>query len=265
MSDTDWALTKLPADIMNPATGMKLELALTMLEGGLGYFQRGAHNPLLRHVVLRKRRDLEEMGLIPKLPVDIHPNADLPLPNHIFDGLSIATSPNFEDAYQAAERFTLAYRRRTRAAGFMKTLLLQRICSSHAAGIATAEALLGKRDLDDEALEELEGDAFAAVEDERAALQDLIDALTDADDPKLRAVRYFLDDHQSGSRTWRELGAIIFSQYYDTAAWIGEQLAKEYPEQPIAIYAGAGKSRKWTWSQHNDEEIYSSTYWRAFT
>ncbi|MAO03348.1 MAG: DEAD/DEAH box helicase [Citromicrobium sp.] len=243
MSDTDWALTKLPADIMNPATGMKLELALTMLEGGLGYFQRGAHNPLLRHVVLRKRRDLEEMGLIPKLPVDIHPNADLPLPSHIFDGLSIATSPNFEDAYQAAERFTLAYRRRTRAAGFMKTLLLQRICSSHAAGIATAEALLGKRELDDEALEELEGDAFAAVEDERAALQDLIDALTDADDPKLRAVRYFLDDHQSGSRTWREMGAIIFSQYYDTAAWIGEQLAKEYPEQPIAIYAGAGKSR----------------------
>jgi superfamily II DNA or RNA helicase len=243
MGERDWVLTKLPADITNPATEMKLELGLTMLEDGLGYFQRGAHNPLLRHVVLRKRRDLEDLGLIPKLPVDIHPNSELPLPGHIFDGLSIGTSPQFDDAYAAAERFTNAYRRRTRAAGFMKTLLLQRICSSHAAGIATAEALLGKRALDDEALEELDGDAFSAVEDERAALQDLIDALTDAEDPKLRAVRYFLDDHQAGSRTWREMGSIIFSQYYDTAAWMAGRLAQSYPEQPIAIYAGAGKSR----------------------
>ena len=243
MQPQEWVLTKLPADITNPATEMKLDLGLTMVEDGMGYFQRGAHNPLLRHVVLRKRRDLEDMGLIPKLPVDIHPNGDVPLPDYIFDGLSIGTSPAFDDAYAAAERFTTAYRKRTRAAGFMKTLLLQRICSSHAAGIATAEALLGKRELDDVALEELDGDAFQAVEDERSALQDLIDALTDADDPKLRAVKYFLDDHQAGTRTWREMGAIIFSQYYDTAAWIAGQLAKEYPDQPIAIYAGAGKSR----------------------
>ena len=39
----------------------------------------------------------------------------------------------------------------------MKTLLLQRICSSHAAGTATAEALLGKRELDEEAQDELDG------------------------------------------------------------------------------------------------------------
>ena len=48
----------------------------------------------------------------------------------------------------------------------MKTLLLQRICSSHAAGIATAEALLGKRELDDEAQEEMEGADFTALADE---------------------------------------------------------------------------------------------------
>lgn len=125
----------------------------------------------------------------------------------------------------------------------MKTLLLQRICSSHAAGIATAEALLGKRELDEEALEELEGEDFEAVEDERSALQDLIDALTGAEDPKLRAVRYFLDEHPSGTKTWREMGVIIFSQYYDTAAWIADNLASAYPEQAIAIYAGAGKSK----------------------
>ena len=243
MKADDWVLMRLPADITNPALEMKVELALTGLENGLGYFQRGAHNPLLRHIVLRKRRDLEDMGLIPKLPVDIHPNRDVPLPEHIFKGLSVSTSAQFEDAYAAADRFTAAYRRRTRAAGFMKTLLLQRICSSHAAGIATAEGLLGKRELDEEALEDLEGEEFEAVEDERSALQDLIDALTGAEDPKLRAVRYFLDEHPSGARTWREMGVIIFSQYYDTAAWIADNLASAYPEQAIAIYAGAGKSK----------------------
>ena len=77
---------------------MKVELALTMKEGGLGYFQRGATNKLLRHVVLRNRRDPEELGLIPKLPVYAHANNDVPLPTHIFDGLSIGTSPAFDDA-----------------------------------------------------------------------------------------------------------------------------------------------------------------------
>jgi superfamily II DNA/RNA helicase len=39
------------------------------------------------------------------------------------------------------------------------------------------------------------------------------------------------------------MGAIVFSQYYDTAAWIAESLSEAYPDQPIALYAGAGKSR----------------------
>jgi hypothetical protein len=39
----------------------------------LGFFQR--NNPVVRHVVLRKRSTLERMGLIPKIPVDIHPPA----------------------------------------------------------------------------------------------------------------------------------------------------------------------------------------------
>ncbi len=243
MGRDDWVLTKLAADITNPVLEMKADNAMVTEEDGLAYFQRGSHNPLLRHVVLRKRRDLEEMGLIPKLPVDTHPNRDVALPSHIFDGLSIGTSDAFDSAYKAAEAFTAAYRKRSKAAGFMKTLLLQRICSSHAAGIATAEALLGKRELDEEAQEELGAASFSGLAAERKHLQDLIEALTGASDPKLRAVRYFLDEHPSGSRTWRELGAIVFSQYYDTAAWIAESLSEAYPEQPVALYAGAGKSR----------------------
>lgn len=243
MRPTDWVLTKLAADITNPVLEMKADLAVSMIENGLGYFQRGSHNPLLRHVVLRKRRDLEELGLIPKLPVDTHPTPGVNLPAHIFDGLSVATSPAFEAAYKAAEAFTAAYRKRSKAAGFMKTLLLQRICSSHAAGIATAEALLGKRELDEEAQDELDGSALDTVEAEKSHLQDLIDALLGASDPKLKAVRYFLDEHPAGTRTWRDLGAIIFSQYFDTASWIADELSAAYPDQVVALYAGAGKSR----------------------
>lgn len=243
MGPDDWVLTRLAADNTNPVVEMKADMAMVTEEDGLAYFQRGSHNPLLRHVVLRKRRDLEDMGLIPKLPVDTHPNKDVSLPSHIFEGLSIGTSDAFDSAYKAAEAFTSAYRKRSKAAGFMKTLLLQRICSSHAAGIATAEALLGKRELDEEAQEELGTSTFSGVAAERKHLQDLVEALTGASDPKLRAVRYFLDEHPSGSRTWRQMGAIVFSQYYDTAAWIAESLSEAYPDQPIALYAGAGKSR----------------------
>src|SRR3546814_2051376 len=39
------------------------------------------------------------------------------------------------------------------------------------------------------------------------------------------------------------MGSIIFSQYYDTAAWIAASLSSSYPEQVIALYAGSGKSR----------------------
>ncbi len=243
MRADDWVLTRLAADILNPVLEMKADNAIVMEEDGLAYFQRGSHNPLLRHVVLRKRRDLEDMNLIPRLPVDTHPNRDVALPAYIFEGLSVATSDAFDSAYKAAEAFTAAYRKRSKAAGFMKTLLLQRICSSHAAGIATAEALLGKRELDEEAQEELGLTAFSGLDAERRHLQDLVDALTGASDPKLRAVRYFLDEHPAGSRTWREMGAIVFSQYYDTAAWIAESLSDSYPQQAIALYAGAGRSR----------------------
>lgn len=43
-------------------------------------------------------------------------------------------------------------------------------------------------------------------------------------------------------KTWLEHGCIIFSQYYDTTFWIASELAHSLPEEPIAVYAGAGKS-----------------------
>jgi hypothetical protein len=136
LDEHDWITNRYPSDMGNPVIEMKAEMELTATADGLGYFQRD--NPLLRHVILRKRRDLERLGLIPSLPVDVHPSKALPGPAHLFDGLSLYTSDAFISALEAVNDFTKAYGRRDKPAGFMKTLMLQRLCSSHAAAIATA-------------------------------------------------------------------------------------------------------------------------------
>lgn len=236
-----WTTTKFASDMGNPVVTMKAEMELTGLRDGLGYFQR--ENPLVRHVVLRKRRDLERLGLIPALPVDIHPSAEHPGPIHLFDALSLYTSDAFATALGAVTEFTKAYGRRDKPAGFMRTLLLQRLCSSQAAAVATAKALIGDGELDDEVQEELDSANFDARSDERRHLRTIIEALAGGNDPKLRAVEYFLDEHRTDQRTWREMGSIVFSQYYDTAAWMAEALSRNRPEQVVALYAGTGKSR----------------------
>ena len=43
-------------------------------------------------------------------------------------------------------------------------------------------------------------------------------------------------------KTWLEHGCIVFSQYYDTVYWIGSELAKNLSGEPVAVYAGTGKS-----------------------
>ena len=55
-------------------------------------------------------------------------------------------------------------------------------------------------------------------------------------------MEYFLTEHRTDGRTWLEHGCILFSQYYDTARWVGSELAKRLPNEPIAVYAGAGRS-----------------------
>lgn len=241
LKPSDWSTTAFPSDLGNPVIEAKAEMELMATPGGHGYFQRD--NPLLRHVVLRKRRDLERLGLIPVLPVDIHPSPDAPISSHLFDGLSLYTSDAFDAAYQAVGRFTQAYGKRDKPAGFMKTLLLQRLCSSHAAAISTARSLLGDSELDEEVQEELDEAVFDTRADEQQHLRDIISALEGVDDPKLRAVRYFLDEYRTSRIPWREMGSIVFSQYYDTASWTASSLSRAYPDQVIALYAGSGKSK----------------------
>jgi superfamily II DNA or RNA helicase len=212
---------------------------------GLGFFQR--QNPMVRHTVLRKRSTLEERGLLPKIGVDLHPSED-DAGRSFFDGIGLLTSPAIDGAYQAAQAFTDLLKKRMPAAGFLKSLLLQRICSSLEAGRSTAERLLAKNgdveDVDvageDDRVAEESG-IGPLVAEECAALREVINHLESRpSDPKLEAVWHFLTEGKPVP--WLELGCIVFSQYYDTAYWAAESLAAKLPTERIAVYAGADRS-----------------------
>ena len=150
------------------------------------------------------------------------------------------------DALRAAEHFVEALRRRSKAAFFMKTLILQRICSSFASGRLTAERMLRKEALEDEDEEKqsIEGTLRGMTEEERPYLESFVEELSrpEAHDPKVAAVRYFLSEHRTDGKNWLEHGCIIFSQYYDTVRTLALELGSVLPGEPVAVYAGAGKS-----------------------
>lgn len=228
--------------------------------GSLGFLEQQAvgqalapgflreHNPVVRHTVLRRRQTLEEAGLLERVAVNVHPDPDAPATAYAgvgFSGLGLLTTHPFDLAYQAAEAFTAALKKRTKAAGFMKTLLLQRICSSFASGRATTEKMLRRDTLEDEEQTKLVEETLSALTSNEAAhLRTIVEELSrpEARDPKLAAVRYFLTEHRSEGKTWLEHGCIVFSQYYDTAYSVGAELAKLLPGEPVGVYAGTGKS-----------------------
>lgn len=217
-----------------------LEDALERRVAGASFFQR--ENPFVRHVVLRKRTTLENEGLLKAIGVDVHPDAGLVKDVHrfhaLFEGLALRSSDDFREAYSQARGFGKALASSGRGSGFMKNLMEQRICSSIVAGINTATKLLGGETITEESDE---GEVSVQVQstDEQLALERLLDRLKRVkEDPKLKAILHYLENEG-----WRELGCIIFSQYYDTARWVAESLAARYPDEAVGLYAGAGRSR----------------------
>lgn len=206
------------------------------------------HNPIVRHTVLRRRETLEAAGLLEKVAVEVHPNPEKSPAAYGevgFDGLALATNHPFDLTYEAAEAFTAALQKRTKAAGFMKALLLQRICSSFASGKATAEKILRRDALgDDEDAQRLTEACSDLLPEEAQHLRTIVDELSrpEARDPKLAAVQFFLNQHRVEGKTWLEHGCIIFSQYYDTAFWMACELARVLTDHPVGVYAGVGKS-----------------------
>jgi len=228
--------TDKPLTELEDFTRQELQDALQERRQGLTFFQR--HNPILRHTVLRKRATLEELGLLERIAVDIWPSEGEQLP--MFCGLGLLTSPEFDVAYQAAQDFAAALRQRTPSAGFMKTIMQSRLCSSIASGLSTAQKLLEKRRFFDEEEEDagLLDHLPEILETECAHLERIVNVLSQKrTDPKLDAVLYFLQE-----RNWLDLGCIVFSQYFDTAYWVAAGLTERLPQESVALYAGVDKS-----------------------
>ena len=231
----DVHFTDRPVTDLDDFTREDLADKISSRKEGLAFLQR--QNPIVNHTILRKRATLENMGLLDKIAVDIHPFRDNEKP--FFDGMGVFTNQLFDSAYQAAIEFSNLVKKRTKAAGFMKNLMLQRICSSFESGRSTAALLLEKGVLDDEdhslALSRL--DSF--TKDERFHLKTIVDLLSrpQATDPKFEAVLHYLTEEG-----WLGLGCIVFSQYYDTANWIAQKLADKLPGERIALYSGADRS-----------------------
>jgi superfamily II DNA/RNA helicase len=81
---------------------------------------------------------------------------------------------------------------------------------------------------------------------ERLLLERFVQALAanQERDPKYAVVLDCLK-----SRHWLERGCIIFSQYFDSVQWLATQLTGDFPDEPIAVYAGGGKSGIWNAGQ----------------
>ena len=201
-------------------------------------------NPIIRRIVRRTRPMLEERSLLPRIAVAIHPAPADALPARLFDGQGLAMGPAFTEAYEAAEAFCRLYATTHPAAGFFKTILLRRIGSSPAAGLSTARKLL---DGDTGVPEAEQGDEplpegpTGLLPGEAALLARVIENLTplvSSPDPKLEVTLTYLHD-----RGWLEShGAILFSQYRDTAEWAARFLSAAFPAEPVGLYAGGAAS-----------------------
>jgi SNF2 family DNA or RNA helicase len=186
---------------------------------------------------------LEERGLLKPIGVAVHPQPGM-LPAAMLDGSGLHMGFAFERAYEAAQEFCKLYAASRPAAGFMKTILLRRIGSSVKAGYNTADALLrkGEAAVENEETDDLPLETPVLSPAEQALLATVrnnLASLIDSSlpDPKAEAIIRYLRDHD-----WLSLGSVIFSQFFDTAEWIAEYIRDAFPAEPVAIYAGGGRS-----------------------
>ena len=258
VGDTHWQL--------RPESLDKLSLAIqrVQLKNGLLSDYGERFNPLLRCIVRRTRGYLEATinpatggYLLPKVAVKLFGEEN---------ESALVLGGYLLEAYQEAEAFSLLLQQRVQGAGFFKTLLLRRLGSSMEAGRRTVQRLLGEEpdtpndEDDDDAEEEAPpqvGRPPQGVSDfknftagEIASLRRCFQLLRQGgnSDPKLEALSsYLLGTHSGVECSWLDLGCILFSQYYDTVRWVGDELAKrvEFTNMDIGLYAGSSRSGFW--------------------
>lgn len=205
------------------------------------------HNPFIRHIVRRTRDFLEntidqETGepYLKKIKVVLRGEAG---------GEAITLPPYLQEAYEHAETFCELLQRRVKGGGFLKTLLLKRVGSTMEAGKNTARKMLtdwgglgDEEDFEDEDISEEiinQGEVKDITGEEKACLRRFIHTLeaNKEKDPKYNLALGLLRDER-----WMERGCIIFSQYYDSAYWVAENLSRDLKTETIGIYAGGDKS-----------------------
>ncbi len=257
-SDTRWQFNPESLNQLSPA------IQRVQLKNGLLPHYGENFNPLLRCIVRRTRAYLEATinpatggYFLPKVTVKLFGEDD--------QGALVLGS-YLRDAYQEAENFSHLLQQRVRGAGFFKTLLLRRLGSSMEAGRRTVAKLLGEEpdvpnDEDDDDAEEdvpvQSGRPPQGVSDfknftdaERTSLERCLQLLRAGgnNDPKLDAlIGYLRGTYPGVTRSWLDLGCILFSQYYDTVRWVGDELAKraEFTGMDIGLYAGSNRSGLW--------------------
>ena len=257
-SDTRWQFTPESLDQLSPA------IRRVQLQNGLLPEYGANFNPLLRCIVRRTRAYLEAT-INPANGGYFLPKVTVKLFGEDNEGALVLGS-YLRDAYQEAEEFSRLLQQRVRGAGFFKTLLLRRMGSSMEAGRRTVAKLLGDEpDIpDDEDEDDVDEDVPAqlgrppqGVSDfkdftapEITALRRCLSLLKQGgnNDPKLEAlIGYLRGTHPGVSQRWLDRGCILFSQYYDTVRWIGDEMAKraEFAGMDIGLYAGSNRSGFW--------------------
>lgn len=214
------------------------------------------HNPYIRSIVRRTREFLENTTD----PTTGEPYLK-PVRVRLFgeaDQDALVLPPYLKDAYDAADAFCVELGKRPGLnSGFLKTILLRRIGSSIVAGLNTGLKMIGSElnDIDAEEDEDIEDTPAPTSslapfsEPELELLRRFVGMLraNTMEDPKYaeieRTLLVGLNDPQIGATgPWLPLGCILFSQFYDTALWVAERLAKKLPKEPIGLYAGSGRS-----------------------
>ncbi len=227
----------------------------------------GEFNPLLRCIVRRTRNYLENT-LNPATGSYFLPRVAVRLFGEDTED-ALTLGGYLLDAYHEAEHFCRLLQQRVRGAGFFKTLLLRRLGSSMEAGRRTLTKMLNLEldeaveeeddDLSDDGDDVAEGHFTSRnsggelknyTPDEAASLRRGLDLLQQGGnrDPKLEVVLgYLLGTRQDADLRWVDSGCILFSQYYDTVRWVGEELANrpEFATFDIGLYAGSNRSGFW--------------------
>lgn len=257
-SDTRWQFTPESLDKLSPA------IRRVQLQNGLLPEYGANFNPLLRCIVRRTRAYLEAT-INPATGGYFLPKVTVKLFGEDNEGALVLGS-YLRDAYTEAEEFSRLLQQRVKGAGFFKTLLLRRMGSSMEAGRRTVAKLLGEEPdaTDDEDEDDAEEEVPVQVGRPPQGASDFknftdkeIDSLRRClsllkqggnNDPKLEAlIGYLRGTHPGVTASWLERGCILFSQYYDTVRWIGDEMAKraEFAGMDIGLYAGSNRSGFW--------------------